>query len=176
MRTNSWRRPACAPSPWNDTKISETFPATARMAGGPLARATHRHHQIGDVGARRPGAQEIARGGEQRMAVGGGEGAFRIVARRARPRDGAAVDARTRGVGRAVDAVGARGEEDRSLFAGEREGGRERQLLAPAAAAARLYAHRGLAAGDERHGPVSGCGAEAPRERAPRGGRIAAER
>src|SRR5213593_1234132 len=93
--------------------------------------------------------EQIAGGGEKRVGVV-------VIERRARrasdalaPRDGRRVHDPARGVGRAVAAVGARGEHAQTIVPRELQRRRERELLAAPAPPLALHAHRRLAAGDE---------------------------
>src|SRR5262249_56898150 len=99
-----------------------------------LDRIDAHEREVHRIGARRPGDEEAALGGEEAMRVVGLEAGARV-----EPPPPAALERRAVGVragrlGRPVDAVGPRGEERDRGLALERAGRRERELLAAPAA------------------------------------------
>ena len=75
---------------------------------GPLLAGEHRNLQVHDVGAGWPGLQECTATLQERIGVVLGEKRSGIEARGCSCRYGVSIHHRPRGVGRAVDTIGAR--------------------------------------------------------------------
>src|SRR5512143_660170 len=112
--------------------------------------------QVGDIGARWPGDDQVSQRLEERVGVVVLQMCAGVEPKGRGARDGGSVGVRTRGVGGSVDPVRSRGQDGHRSLAGQFHRRGEGELLVPPPLAAAAHAHRRLPAGDHHDGVSRG--------------------